>query len=454
MQLGLLALLLFALIVFLDNKIRVLPDSIHGHLPIHHPGFVVTDVTLTTCSTINIFSSCVLDPKLWHKVPKDLYLDSSWTSSAFLYVQRKKEEELLETDKVVLDLKIGRLNPGATGDKQAPEEWEPRPGGIWLRRTAQRHASDSEKVLTSIDVLFRPDAVDPRPNWEVKDNPLLLNSAAETQEARITVRRGAPPKNKKPTPRINENGKFKIMQVADLHLSTGLGKCQDPVPAEPIPGQKCDADIRTLEFVERLLDDEKPDLIVLTGDQLNGKTAKDVQSAILKFAKLFIDRKIPYASIFGNHDDEGNFERKELMTMIEDLPYSLSEPGPDDVDGIGNYIVEVLGPSSTTHSALTLYLLDTHSYSPDERQFRGYDWLKPSQIKWFKNKAQSLKKKHDQYTHMHMNMAFIHIPLPEYRDSSNYWIGNWTEPTTAPGFNSGFKDALVDEGVLFVSCGQ
>ncbi len=53
-----------------------------------------------------------------------------------------------------------------------------------------------------------------------------------------------------------------------------------------------------------------------------------------------------------------------------------------------------------------------------------------------------------------MNVAFIHIPLPEYRTSGKYFKGSWMEPPTAPGFNSGFKDALEEEGVLFVSCGQ
>jgi hypothetical protein len=55
---------------------------------------------------------------------------------------------------------------------------------------------------------------------------------------------------------------------------------------------------------------------------------------------------------------------------------------------------------------------------------------------------------------MHMDMAFIHIPLPEYREDSNTWKGNWLEAPTAPGFNSGFMDALVEENILFVSCGH
>lgn len=448
------------LILVLDNRFHVLPASIHDHLPSHHPGLVVTDVIIKKCSTINPFSSCTVDSDSWHRIDKDLYLGSAWFSRAYLHVQRKHEQDLLDTDRVVVDLRIGRQNPAKATRPNSEaksmtteDDWESRPGGIWLRRSGDRHVSDSDEAVTAIDVLFGADAVDPRPQWEVRDTPILLNGQVEKQEARITLRRGAPPKLKKPVPRINDNGKFKIMQAADLHLSTGLGKCREPVPEERIPGQKCEADSRTLEFVEKLLDEEKPDLVVFTGDQVNGDTAKDAQTAVFKFVKPLVDRKIPYAVIFGNHDDEGNLSRKELMALIENLPYSLSSAGPEDVDGVGNYLVEVLGASSS-HSALTLYLLDTHSYSPNERQYPGYDWIRPSQIRWFKNTARSLQDKHEKYTHMHMNMAFIHIPLPEYADPNNIWRGNWTEASTAPAYNSGFKDALVEENVLFVSCGQ
>ena len=142
------------------------------------------------------------------------------------------------------------------------------------------------------------------------------------------------------------------------------------------------------------------------------------------------------------------------MALIESLPYSLSEPGPDEIDGVGNYVVEILARGSSKHSALTLYLLDTHAYSPDEHSFKGYDWLKKNQIDWFKQTAEGLKKAHEGYTHIHMDLAFIHIPLPEYRDDTNYRKGAYRERVTAPAFNSGFRDALVEEGVLMVSCGQ
>lgn len=443
-KLGALVVLVLLFVVILDSYISLLPARIHHYLPTHHPGLVITDITIVTCSSINLFSSCTLDPKLWYRIEKDLYLNSGWTSKAYLHVQRKREEELLADDKVVVDLKMGRLDPGAGVDNK----WESRPGGIWLLRSSH-DASDSPKRITAVDVLFGADAVDPRPNWEIKDTPLLLNTQTEP---RLTIRRGVGAKIEKPIPRIRKGGKFKIMQASDLHLATGFGICRDPVP-ERKDGSKCEADPRTLEFLGKLLDEEKPDLVVLSGDQVNGDTAPDTQTAIYKFADLFIKRKIPYATIFGNHDDEGNLDRNAQMTLLHNLPYSLSEAGPADVDGVGNYLVEVLGQSST-HSALSLYLLDTHKYSPDERQFPGYDWLKPSQINWFRNTAQSLKKAHQAYTHIHMNLAFIHIPLPEYRIPKNAYQGSWREAPTAPRFNAGFKDVLIEENVVVVSCGQ
>jgi predicted MPP superfamily phosphohydrolase len=106
---------------------------------------------------------------------------------------------------------------------------------------------------------------------------LLLDNSGEGQEARLSIRRGKKAPHSRPIPRINENGKFKIMQAADLHLSTGTGACRDPIPPSP-NGEKCEADPRTLEFVGRLLDQEKPDLVVLSGDQLNGDTTPDAQT--------------------------------------------------------------------------------------------------------------------------------------------------------------------------------
>lgn len=452
MQLGIFTVVVFILVVFLDNRYRVLPQAIHNHLPSHHPGFVVTDVTVVTCSAINPFSSCTKDGPSWHRINKDLYLGSGYVSKAYLHVRRKKEDDLTTHDEVVTDIKVGRTAPSDIDSTAKDERWESRPAGIWIKKAAKRHMGDAAKLVTGVDVLFGPDAADPRSNWEVSQISLFLDTNTNQPEPHLTIRKGAALTDvEKPTPRIRKDGKFKIMQAADLHLATGLGTCRHVMPE----GSPCEADTRTLQFIERLLIDEAPDLIILSGDQVNGDTAPDAQTAIYKYSALFASHKIPYAGIFGNHDDEGNLDRAASMAIMDGLPYSLSTAGPLDVDGVGNYIIEVLGRGSTSHSALTIYMLDTHSYSPQEKKYRGYDWVKQSQIDWFHSTAQGLKRKHKEYTHIHMNLAFIHIPLPEYRNPHNFpVVGNWTEPPTAPAFNSGFMDALIQENVLLVGCGH
>lgn len=440
-----------------DSRYRVLPNSIHSALPSHHVGTVITDINIAFCSSFNPLSSCRLDPENWHRIEKDLYLSSGWVKSAWLHVKRKKEEELTADDHVVIGVKIGRLDPGVGEKGQHAERWESRPGGIWLLRSNKPHDSDSEKAITSVDVLFGPDAVDPRPGWFLAQTPLLVDTDDKLQPARLSTRHGHPqPDHHLPTPRVRKDGKFKILQISDAHLATGLGTCRDAIDASGNPSANCEADTRTLEFLERTLDDEKPDLVVLSGDQVEGPQAPDTQSTLFKIAAPLIERNIPYAAIFGNHDDEGaHLSRSAQMSLLETLPYSLSQAGPENVDGVGNYYVEVLAPSPSTHSALTLYLLDTHSLTPDEKHYKGYDWLKPSQIDWFRSTAQGLKKAHAKYSHIHMDMAFIHIPLPEYADKGLVVKGGqWKEGVTAPGYNSHFYDALVEAGIVTVGCGH
>ncbi|KAI2633892.1 calcineurin-like phosphoesterase [Xylaria nigripes] len=451
-QLTAAAALAFLVVFFLDRNFK-LPNAVHEFMPQHNHGLVVTDITITKCSKVNPFSSCKLDPEVWHRIDKNLYLNNAWMSSAYLYVQRKKEEDLSPDDKVVVDIKVGSIDPSVGAKERPGMEWESRSSGLWILRSAKPHASDSKNAITAVDVLFGDDAYEVRTGWEIKGTALLLDIDRDAPSVHVTIRRGAHVEPPKQPPRIRDNGKFKIMQLADLHLSTGVGACRDAIPNE-YEGGPCEADPRTLDFVSRLLEEEKPDLVVLSGDQVNGDTAPDAQTAIFKYAHLLIKHKIPYVSIFGNHDDEGSLPRAKQMELIEQLPYSLSSAGPDDIDGVGNYYVEVLAQGGSKHSALTLYLLDTHSYSPDERHWSGYDWIKPNQIEWFKQTASSLKKKHREYTHIHMDLAFIHIPLPEYGNPENPFVGEWREGVTAPMYNSHFRDALVEEGVVLVSCGH
>lgn len=263
---------------FLDRNYRVLPNALHEYLPQPHNGLIITDIRITKCSSLNVFSSCTLDSDLWHRIEKDLYLGKSM-SHAYVHIQRKREEELQPDDKIVVDVSVGRLDPGSSVKGQEEERWDSRGAGLWVKRTAKRRAGDKKNAVTAVDVLFGEDAVEARDGWAIKGTPLLLDGS---MVAHVTVRTGSHQDAAKPRLRIGDNGKFKIVQLADLHLSTGVGHCRDAVP-DSYKGGRCEADPRTLDFVARILEEERPDLVVLSGDQVNGETAPDAQTVSFRW---------------------------------------------------------------------------------------------------------------------------------------------------------------------------
>jgi len=184
-------------------------------------------------------------------------------------------------------------------------------------------------------------------------------------------------------------------------------------------------------------------LVVFSGDQLNGQgTSWDARSIVAKFARAVTDKGIPWAAVFGNHDEEDSVSKEQQMALMKGLPYSLVERGPKDIHGVGNYILKVHSADASKTQLLTLYFLDSGDYvgklnwlgfvTPTE-----YDWIRQSQIDWFLQESASINpiqrpfspdtgkdfgsswRRQDQITPDLIKLAkpnalmFFHIPLPE-----------------------------------------
>jgi predicted MPP superfamily phosphohydrolase len=109
---------------------------------------------------------------------------------------------------------------------------------------------------------------------------------------------------------------------------------------------ECQGDQTTIKYVEKLLDHEKPNLVVFSGDNINGGGVSDARAASFKFAEPVVKRNIPWAAVFGNHDDENDLTREELLEVMRRMPYSLTQRGPLDIPGVGNYILKVYSDES------------------------------------------------------------------------------------------------------------
>ncbi|KAI5241616.1 Metallo-dependent phosphatase [Aureobasidium subglaciale] len=411
-----------------------------------HP--VVTDLTVCFFSLEGIPFTCVPDPQTWHRIEKELYLYTS-QQTAWLYVALANEDDFSAEDLFVADIGVGEAPPNSSSSSQ----WESRPGGIWVLR--RKFSAKNDRPVTEVDVLFGPDAVDPRPQWTLIGSSLQLDGQSMVLDVKLTVLfgRARPILGARAVLRVREDHRFKIVQISDTHMGTGVGVCKDAIDADGNNLPQSGADPLTVDFIAKILDLEKPNLVILTGDQLHHDTS-DSQTALFKVVAPIIERSVPFAAVFGNHDSEGTAQ----MSILRTLPFNLCESGPEDVEGIGNFRLEILAPAPSNFSLSTLYLLDSHGQISSKIQNPDYDPIKQSQIDWFTRSAQgsrSMRERRDDVSHVHLSLAFQHIPLPEFADSRlRIRNGHRGEPSEEPSLNSHFYDALVKEGISAFGCGH
>lgn len=91
------------------------------------------------------------------------------------------------------------------------------------------------------------------------------------------------------------------------------------------------------------------------------------------------------------------------MSILQDLPYSLCQTGPENVDGIGNYYLTILAGCSSDGSdseaaVATLHLVDSHGQIPSDIKDPDYDPIKQGQIDWLTHTSLSLRKTREDYT--------------------------------------------------------
>jgi len=222
---------------------------------------------------------------------------------------------------------------------------------------------------------------------------------------------------------FNKEGKFKIAQFTDLHWIDGSPNCS-----------------KTASTIKYVLKTEKPDLAILTGDVVwklpSRRPWRDIP-------KIFEDAGVPFAVVLGNHDAEGGTEitRSGIFEILAQSPYFVGEKGPDDIYGAGNYVLPIWGKRSTI-SAL-LYCFDSNSYQQNTL-YGSYDWVHFNQIEWYRRQSKKFTKQNNNKPLP--ALAFLHIPLPEYKEVLNKpsTIGHYGEDVSSPRINSGLFGSFVD----------
>lgn len=224
---------------------------------------------------------------------------------------------------------------------------------------------------------------------------------------------------------VGEEG-FTILQLTDLHYFL-----------LHMQGQ-------TDDIVKTLVEENDPDFIVITGDSVFGPTNMTYSQHI---ADLMDGFEIPWAIVYGNHDQEGKADKYWMGNVYENAEYCLYQNGPCNIGGTGNYAVNLTKDGQPFYS---LIMMDSNRAT----QYDGkteYGSFTPSQVAWYDWLQQGLiDNGYDR------SMMFFHIPFPEYVEAYEYWEQSGFDPTIGSGsknedvccstYNPGIFDKILEKG--------
>lgn len=231
---------------------------------------------------------------------------------------------------------------------------------------------------------------------------------------------------KAPALQFNKEGKFKIAQFTDMHVDLGTEYRRAEVE-------------KTLEQMRGLLDAERPDFVIFTGDIVTGKPAAEGWKRVLE---PVVARNIPYCVVLGNHDPEQDLTRAQIAEAVTAHKQSLNRL--DAKKELADVVLEVEGAKGP---AALFYCLDSHDYSTIEG-IDGYGWFTPGQVGWFRAQSAAYTKANGDKPLP--ALAFFHIALPEYvaawRNKENTHIGRAAEDECPGELNTGMFAAMCESG--------
>lgn len=196
--------------------------------------------------------------------------------------------------------------------------------------------------------------------------------------------------------KFNSDGKFRIMQIADIQDTQVTSR-------------------DTVEFISNALDKDKPDLVIFTGDQIKGygisllagDRKENYRKAFSNFLKPVCDRNIPFTFVFGNHDDQAfGIDKSAQTDLYRSFKGCLAVEGDNNIEGVANHVI-LLNNSKNEKPIFGIYLIDSLSSTLDGK----YAAVSKSQLDWYQSVRDYLYDENDE--NYIPSMLFQHIPMCE-----------------------------------------
>ena len=254
-----------------------------------------------------------------------------------------------------------------------------------------------------------------------------------------------------------ENGQFRILFFSDIHESFRY----DP---------------RTLAAMEAMIAQHRPDLVLWGGDNIiNCNTAEEFSQTLSVFASPMEQHDIPWAHVFGNHDEELNpLSKAQQLALYQTYPHCLTTTVPG-LHGESNFVLPVLS-SDKKRIAFNIWGLDSNQYIRELGQQIGYpnleqdarlpnplvrnceyDILRFEQLMWYYTTSQKMEQENGSPIPAVM---LLHICPEEFaaitkNPKETCMSGEHNEPICPGPINSGLFAAALQRGdVKGIFCGH
>lgn len=189
-----------------------------------------------------------------------------------------------------------------------------------------------------------------------------------------------------------KNGRFKIAQFADI---------QEIVDFSP----------DTEDLMRAVLQQERPDLAVLSGDQikgygvtmLGGDSRAKAEKVISRIVSVFESAGTPFAMVFGNHDAFGDATREYQQSLYARSPMFVT--GGEYLGGVGTFSIPVFSPSGK--QAFNIYGFESREWVEELKRFVN---VPERQLELYRKERDAMRAREGRYV---PSLAFQHIPVHE-----------------------------------------
>ncbi len=189
--------------------------------------------------------------------------------------------------------------------------------------------------------------------------------------------------------------------------------------------------------IKNLVERTNPHLITISGDIAWAGHFESYK----RLARFLDGFDIPWAPVFGNHDNQGGVEKlKKAAEILTEGGKCLLERG-DEMLGWGNYVIGIEQDGKFIHGLIMMDSHDRTEYT-DEQGNTSLAWgdIIPEQLPWYREKINTLSAMGAEES-----TIILHIPLYAYRKAAAAAYKEGIDRKAVEPYNGMQKDCFNEE---------